>query len=196
MPVAVQHDAAEQERLFEREHFLARHDTLTGLPNRAMLHDTARQAVAAATRTQDVVTFIYIDLDGFKQVNDAYGHRVGDQLLCAVADRLRRTVRESDLIARVGGDEFVAVASHPASRTAADALARKLIDAFSAPLQVRGQRFELGASAGVAMFPADGADIDNLIDNADRAMYDAKLQGGKRHQFYEPSLNAAKLGAP
>jgi diguanylate cyclase (GGDEF)-like protein/PAS domain S-box-containing protein len=190
--VAVQHDATEQVRLFEREHFLARHDTLTGLPNRALLHETAHQAVATASRTQDMVTFIYLDLDGFKKVNDQFGHRVGDQLLSAVADRLRRTVRESDIIARVGGDEFVAVASSLASRAAAEALARKLIEACAAPFQVRGQRFQVGASAGVAMFPHDGTDIETLIDNADRAMYYAKLQGGNRHQCYAPSFEAGR----
>lgn len=194
--VAVQHDAAEQERLFEREHFLARHDSLTGLPNRALLHETAHQAIAAASRTQELLTVIYLDLDGFKNVNDSYGHVVGDGLLVAVAERLRSTVRESDIVARVGGDEFVAVAASLASREAAASLAGKLVNAFNSPFLVRGQRLGLRASAGIAMFPTDGADIDGLIDKADRAMYVAKRQGGGRHQFHAPDFEAGRPAPP
>lgn len=187
--VALQQDITERDRTHEQDRFLARHDALTGLPNRAMLHEAVQMALSSASRTQQLVAFMFLDLDGFKAINDELGHAVGDQLLAAVAERLRTGMRLADTIARVGGDEFAALVSGIDSRTAAATLANKLLDSFAPPFVVRGQRFTIHASVGIAVFPADGTDGNTLMERADLAMYYAKLQGGNRHQFYEPSLS-------
>lgn len=183
--VAVQQDVTQRELAHEHERYLARHDVLTGLPNRAMLREIVQRAISNASRTQQLVAIMFIDLDGFKPVNDQYGHAVGDQLLTAVAERLRGAVRQSDTVARVGGDEFVALATGIDSREGASGLAGKLLDSLAAPFLVRGKKLVIRASVGIAMFPADGADGETLINNADQAMYRAKLEGGQRHEFFE-----------
>lgn len=183
--VAVQQDITQRELAYQHDRYLARHDILTGLPNRAMLHEIVQKTISSASRSQQLIAIMFVDLDGFKPVNDQYGHAVGDQLLTAVAERLRGAVRQSDTVARVGGDEFVTVATGIESREGASALARKLIDSLAAPFVVRGKRLVIGASVGIAMFPSDGADGDTLINNADLAMYRAKLGNGQRHAFFE-----------
>ena len=183
--VAVQQDVTQRELAHQHDHYLARHDVLTGLPNRAMLREIVHKAISNASRTQQLVAILFVDLDGFKPVNDQYGHAVGDQLLTAVAERLRSAVRQSDTVARVGGDEFVALATGIDSRDGASGLARKLLDSLAAPFVVRGKRLVIGASVGIAMFPSDGTDGNTLIDNADQAMYRAKFGGGQRHAFFE-----------
>lgn len=182
--VAVQHDITQRELDHEQYRFLAQHDVLTGLPNRAMLRDIVQKAISNASRTQQLVAILFVDLDRFKPVNDQFGHVVGDQLLAAAGERLRSALRQSDTVARVGGDEFVALASGIDSRDSASALAKKLLDALAAPFVVRGKKLVIGASLGIAMFPSDGGDGDALIDNADHAMYQAKLEGGQRYQFF------------
>lgn len=183
--VAVQHDVTQYEQRRERDRFLALHDMLTGLPNRALLRESIRTAISSASRSQKLLAVMFVDLDGFKPVNDGYGHHVGDQLLAAVAERLQKAVRQSDTVARVGGDEFVALAGGLDDRDGAARLAKKLVDALTAPFVARGNRLSVGASVGISMFPADGHDGDTLIENADRAMYVAKLEGGSRYHFFE-----------
>lgn len=183
--VAVQQDVTQRELAHQHDRYLARHDVLTGLPNRAMLREIVQKAIFNASRTKQLVAIMFVDLDGFKPVNDQYGHAVGDQLLTAVAERLRSGVRQSDTVARVGGDEFVALATGIDNRDGATGLARKLLDSLAAPFAVLGKRLVIGASVGIAMFPSDGADGDTLINNADQAMYRAKLGGGQRHEFFE-----------
>lgn len=182
--VAVQHDVTQRELAHQHDRYLARHDLLTGLPNRALLADIVNKAISNASRTQQLLAILFVDLDGFKPVNDQYGHAVGDRLLTAVAERLRSAVRQSDTVARVGGDEFAALAAGIASREDASSLARKLLDALASPFIVRGHKLAIGASVGIAMFPFDGADVDTLLDNADHAMYQAKLDGGQEHRFF------------
>lgn len=189
--VAVQQDVTERDRTHEQDRFLARHDALTSLPNRALLQETIQKALSIASRSQQLVAFMFIDLDDFKAINDARGHAVGDQLLAAVAERLRTGVRVSDTIARMGGDEFVALISGIDSGEAAAALAKNLLDSFASPFVVRGQRFRIHASIGIAVFPSDGTDGDTLIDHADLAMYYAKLEGGNQHRFYDRSMSQA-----
>lgn len=181
---ATHQDITQRELAQAHDRFMAQHDVLTGLPNRAMLRDIVHKAISHASRTQQLVAVMFVDLDGFKPVNDQFGHAVGDQLLSAVAERLRSAVRQSDAVARVGGDEFVAVAAGVDSRDGAAALALKLLDSLAAPFMVRGQRLLIGASVGIAIFPDDGADGDALINRADQAMYHAKLTGGHCHQFF------------
>ncbi len=185
--VAVQQDITETERQREHDHYLAHHDPLTGLVNRSTLFTLANNVLSNATRTQHLVAMMFIDLDGFKAINDRLGHYVGDQLLAAVAQRLRTAVRQSDTIARIGGDEFAALIGNINARVAIEVLASKLIGALAHPFALRGQQFSVHASIGIALFPDDGQDPDALLDSADRAMYEAKLQGGNRYQFYARS---------
>jgi diguanylate cyclase (GGDEF)-like protein/PAS domain S-box-containing protein len=188
--IAVQHDITQREKEYQHERYLAYHDQLTGLPNRAMLRDIQQKVLAHAMRTQQLVAFMFVDLDGFKPVNDRLGHNVGDHLLAAVADRMRTGIRQSDTIARVGGDEFAVLVSGLDGRETAELLARKLLDALSRPFVMRGEKFSISASIGIAMFPADGANGDALLVHADRAMYQAKLLGGNRSCFYDRSFAA------
>jgi len=155
----------------ERIQHMAEHDALTGLPNRSLLLDRLERALAAAQREARLVALLFIDLDGFKPVNDEYGHEVGDALLKAVAVRLGETLRHADTAARIGGDEFVALL--PAITAAADALhiAGKLRAALSAPFDIGGRRIGISASFGVALYPQDGDTPAELMRKADAAMY-------------------------
>jgi diguanylate cyclase (GGDEF)-like protein len=186
--VAVQHDVTEREKEVQHERYLAYHDQLTGLPNRTMLRDIGQQTLAHAMRSQQVVALMFLDLDGFKPVNDRLGHAVGDLLLAAVAERMRASIRQSDTIARVGGDEFAVLVGGLDEREAAQALAHKLLAALARPFVLRGETFSISASIGIATFPADGANCETLLANADTAMYQAKLAGGNRCCFYEERL--------
>lgn len=183
--IAVQHDITQREQESERERHLAYHDMLTGLPNRALLHEAQQKAISHAKRTQQQLAMMFLDLDGFKAVNDQLGHATGDLLLTAVADRLRACLRLSDTIARFGGDEFAVLVTGFEDTSVPEALARKLIDALAHPFVLRGQKFSLSASVGIALYPADGRDPDTLLANADKAMYQAKVEGGKRWRFYD-----------
>ncbi len=179
---------SEQQRrlLFLREHevdeerrlHLVRslHDPLTGLPNRALLYDRLDTALASAQREGDTYCALFIDLDGFKQVNDDLGHEMGDRVLSTIALRLRQAMRESDTIARLGGDEFFAIARGIKSEADAMALGDKLISAISEPMQELPGR--MGASIGICIFPYPGMTAVDIIRRADQAMYRAKL-GGK-----------------
>lgn len=157
---------------------LALHDNVTGLPNRLLLSDRARQAIAAARRQQGGFALIYLDLDGFKSINHTLGHNAGDRALKTIARRLLDCMRDSDTAARVGGDEFVVLLPGIADRETAVPLAEKLLHAINQPINVAGGGQRLGASLGIGIFPADGADLDRLMHNADKAMYRAKSAGG------------------
>jgi len=159
---------------------MAQHDMLTELPNRAVVSDRLSQALAAARRNGHRVGLLYIDLDRFKPVNDAYGHAVGDQLLRQAAIRMRGCVRESDTVARFGGDEFVVLL--PLIDTLADAatVAEKIRAALAAPFHLASLRVEVSSSIGVALYPDHGADEAALTLHADAAMYAAKNCGRDR----------------
>jgi diguanylate cyclase (GGDEF)-like protein/PAS domain S-box-containing protein len=163
----------------ELEH-RASHDPLTGLPNRYQLQSELQRAIAHAAQTGDGLAVLYLDLDGFKGVNDRGGHSAGDRLLREVAQRLQQGLRQGDLVARVGGDEFVALLpgcrDAEAARTVADGLRARLSPPFTLPDGL----FRLDASVGIACFPADGSDSDALLAHADRAMYAAKRQRPQR----------------
>ena len=152
-------------------------DELTKLPNRRLFADRLRHALVAASRNQCIVALIYLDLDGFKLVNDTLGHSVGDKLLCEIAVRLRRRVRASDTFARIGGDEFTVVAEGLHNREGAELIARDLLAEFGTPFSVDGHELSLTASLGISTFPNDAADPEQLIRQADTAMYVAKATG-------------------
>lgn len=160
--------------------YAAHHDALTALPNRALFRLVVNQQLALCQRNASVLTILYIDLDGFKAVNDTFGHTAGDQLLCAVSARIREAIRESDIAARLGGDEF-AVALMAADIANAAEFAAKLIGVISAPYRLTEATVTISASIGLAGYPASAAEIDTLLGKADRAMYDAKKSGKKAY---------------
>jgi len=165
---------------------LATHDTLTGLPNRALLHEKL-QAMLDGCAPDCAVAVLFLDLDRFKDINDSFGHELGDALLCEVAARLRRALRPERVFARLGGDEFV-VAACGSSRADAESIAAKLLDALTAPVRLQGRDVIIGASIGISLYPQDGANREQLFQAADTAMYRAKAAGRNRYRLFEPGM--------
>lgn len=168
-----------------KNRYLAFHDALTGLPNRAFFESLQRQVISQAKRTASELALFFLDLDNFKQVNDSHGHVTGDQLLIAVAERLRAVTRKADTVARLGGDEFVIFLSDIRDHEVVPQLARKLLDALAVPFLLDGLRIETSVSIGIALYPRDGDDGSDLLRKADRAMYLAKHAGRNKFHFYE-----------
>src|SRR5271157_1901502 len=183
-------DITERKVAEDRVQFLAFYDALTELPNRALLHDRLSKALASARRQKDKVALLFLDLDGFKTINDSLGHSVGDLLLQEVAERLKRFAREQDTVARVGGDEFLIVLT--AVKDAADAAvaAERFMDAMTAGFVIQGHSLSVRCSLGISIFPEHGADSEILIKNADAAMYCAKDGGRNNFQFFTADMNA------
>lgn len=175
--------ALERERTRQRIRQLAYYDGLTGLPNRSLLRARAEQAIASAERGQQPLALLFIDLDRFKQVNDSLGHPAGDQLLRHVAMLLQRELRASDVVGRLAGDEFVVVLPSCDVDRATVTLER-LQAVLAEPVGIAGRSLMASASVGVAMFPADGRDMDTLLSRADAAMYRAKAEGRGRYAFH------------
>ena len=173
---------------------LALHDQLTGLANRRLLADRMSMAVAHARRNKTAMALMYLDLDGFKQVNDTLGHSAGDVLLQLVAKRLVETLREEDTVARTGGDEFILVLWHIGEHNYADRVARKVIDALSKPFDVEGHSVSVTASAGVAIYPVHGEDVASLTKSADGALYEAKGAGKNLHRIAGHTKLSAAAG--
>lgn len=169
-------DITEHKRAEERSRHLAHHDSLTGLPNRLLFHDRLAQEIALAKRSSRQFALLFLDLDKFKAVNDSLGHNAGDELLKAVATRIRQQVRESDTVARVGGDEFTVILPNTGRRDQAEVIAGKIITALTTPFMLSGriQSVEIGTSVGIAIYPDDARDADELVKAADAAMYLAK----------------------
>jgi diguanylate cyclase (GGDEF)-like protein len=178
------------------------YDRLTGLPNRQLFEDRVRQAVSLARRADRHAALLYLDLDGFKDVNDSLGHQAGDAVLAEVAVRLQRVVRESDTVARgapvedgavsrVGGDEFTVLLSEMTSPEGAEIVARRILDCLGEPFLVGGNRVHVGASIGIALHPEDGADAASLVMSADSALYESKRAGKGPVHFYDPSFAIA-----
>ncbi len=168
---------------------MAHHDALTGLPNRALLTDRVEQAIAHSARSGTKVALLFLDLDRFKNVNDSLGHVVGDQLLQAVAARLKGCLRAEDTAARLGGDEFIV--SLPGVNDGAEParVATRILAEMSRPFDVAGQRLPAAVSIGISLFPEDGDDAPTLLRNADTAMYHAKESGRGNYQFFSPQMN-------
>ena len=182
--------AVERKLAEDRIQFMATHDALTGLPNRALLRDRLAQAILFAERQNRCATVAFIDLDNFKVVNDSLGHNVGDELLKAVAKRMVDCVRASDTVVRLGGDEFVILFFDQAKGFDENSeTLRRIQAAVAVPVPVDGHMLRVTASIGVATFPDDGKDVDELLANADAAMYRAKDIGRDRVQLYSPGLN-------
>jgi diguanylate cyclase (GGDEF)-like protein/PAS domain S-box-containing protein len=182
------HDYSERRQAEERIRQAALHDPLTGLPNRSLLYEYARHTFAAANRSGQEVSVLFIDLDRFKPINDIHGHEVGDMVLRQVANRLRRSMRGEDIVFRLGGDEFLALVPHHHDAPAGEKVAQHLMEAVSSPYHVGSVEASLSCSIGISIYPRDGDDIDILIGHADAAMYIAKQMGRNTIQFYTSSL--------
>jgi len=176
--VAVIRDVTERRRMEEALAHRALHDPLTNLPNRTLFFDRLHQAINSARRQGTQLAVVMLDLDGFKAVNDAYGHTAGDDVLKIVAVRLSTGMRDTDTAARIGGDEFAWILPRVASRRAVDRMIRKRLGAAAQEeIVVDGDAVDIGVSAGTALYPDDGRDADALIRHADAAMYTAKRNG-------------------
>ena len=174
-----------ERHIFESElEYLATHDTLTGLPNRALLYDRLQQAITQCARAKKLAAVLFMDLDRFKVINDTRGHTAGDIVLKSVAERLRACLREGDSVARNGGDEFTAVL--PMLNDPGDAviIAQKVLATLTQPFTVNNEKFFIGCSIGISLYPENGSDVNILLKNADAAMYQAKSSGGNTYQFY------------
>ncbi|MGO4378624.1 putative bifunctional diguanylate cyclase/phosphodiesterase [Pseudoduganella sp. RAF53_2] len=173
----------EHERELER---IANYDALTGLPNRRLLADRLHQALALSQRNGSTLAVVYLDLDGFKTVNDVQGHEYGDELLIAVAQRMKQSVRDSDTVGRLGGDEFVAVLQDLPEGGACLPFLARLLDACARPVTIDGRLLQVSASIGVALYPQNSeVDADQLMRQADQAMYEAKLAGKNRFHIFD-----------
>ena len=182
--IGVSQDITERKRQEEEARFLAYHDTLTGLPNRRLLDDRLRQAVFLAQRRNARVAVMVIDLDHFKQVNDALGHRAGDAVLREAAHRISGCVRKADTLARHGGDEFVVVIPDLHQDGDSQVVAEKVLRALVPAFRVDGRDFTIGASIGISLYPTDAGDGEGVLRNADVAMYRAKQLGRNNYRFY------------
>ncbi|MHA6494360.1 sensor domain-containing protein [Pseudomonas borbori] len=175
--------AIERQQMMNHLTFMAQYDQLTQLPNRAMFHDRLVNALARARREQSQLSLLFLDLDKFKQVNDTLGHASGDLLLQLVAQRLRQCVRESDTVARFAGDEFVVLVEHFHSCEQAILVAEKIRRALNEPFDLNGHHHLALPSIGIALYPEHGADEQQLLNQADKAMYQVKKNGGNRYQI-------------
>ena len=182
--LAVQQDISEKKRLEEEIHYLAYHDPLTHLPNRMLFRDRVQQTIAQAQRTQSKLAVMFIDLDGFKTVNDMHGHSNGDCLLEEVAERIRLCVRSGDTVARLGGDEFTVLLREVKDRESIETVAQKLLDIAVQPYTLDSEiPVSVSFSIGIGVYPEDGDNFDALLSHADQAMYEAKQSGKNRYVF-------------
>ncbi|SMP66856.1 diguanylate cyclase (GGDEF) domain-containing protein [Desulfonatronum zhilinae] len=171
----------------------AEHDFLTGLPNRALLADRLERSIALAERHGTKVALMYLDVDNFKQINDTFGHSIGDQLLQSVAKRLQTCVRFSDTVSRQGGDEFVVLLTDVEDVGGVTLTAQKLIEAVAEPHLVGDQSFhQVTLSIGISIYPDDAKDMDTVLCNADAAMYYAKKNGRNNYQMFRPDMKSAR----
>ncbi len=182
--VSVVEDITDRKRAEDRVQFLATHDELTGLPNRAVFAEVLEHAIQSAQRHNRQCALLFIDLDRFKIVNDSLGHEAGDRLLERMAIRLGGCLRQSDVLARLGGDEFVVLLEQLTDPAQASDVARKMLSSVLAPVEIMGHECRVTASIGIAIYPADAHDAQTLMKNADMAMYLAKEEGKNNCQFY------------
>lgn len=183
--------AIERQHSQERIHYQAYHDALTDLPNRTLFHDRLEQAMAQARRRGQLLALHLVDLDRFKEINDTLGHVVGDELLKGVAHRLQRTVRASDTVARLGSDEFAVIQTELNDVQGAAVLAQKAIDALARPFRLGDREVRTGAAIGIAVFPSDGTEAAQFLQNADLALDAGKAKGQNTYEFFDPEVRAA-----
>ena len=168
---------------------ISQHDPLTGLPNRLLLKDRIDQAIALAKRHKRQVAVLFLDLDGFKHINDSLGHLIGDKLLQSLAIRLRECIRTPDTVCRQGGDEFILLLQDLQQTDDAAETAKRVLQAIAAPHSIDDRELHITASMGISLYPNDGSDSETLIRNADTAMYQAKANGCQCYRLFEPSMN-------
>ncbi|HLP98090.1 MAG TPA: diguanylate cyclase [Sideroxyarcus sp.] len=185
---AIVRDVTARKAAEDQIYHLAHFDSLTDLPNRALLYDRLHQATALARRNKTRMALLFVDLDEFKPVNDHLGHEAGDLLLAEAARRMRECVRDSDTLARMGGDEFVVLLPSIEKEQDAEAVSGKILDALGRPFECAGERVGISASIGIALYPEDAADGGELLKHADAAMYRAKASGRNRSCFFAPRL--------
>ncbi|MGQ7958571.1 putative bifunctional diguanylate cyclase/phosphodiesterase [Pseudomonas sp. SP16.1] len=186
--VGICHDTSQRQALLEQLTQLAEHDVLTGCLNRHQLHDRLQQAINACDRDGRGLALIFIDLDGFKQINDHHDHQVGDQLLQGVAQRLRGSLREGDALVRVGGDEFVVIARVGDLQAEPLRLGERLLETLLGRFRIGGLSLRVGASLGISLYPGDSQGVDQLLNDADLAMYQAKAAGGNCLRLFEQAM--------
>ncbi|MBT3011202.1 MAG: EAL domain-containing protein [Candidatus Thiodiazotropha sp. (ex Lucina aurantia)] len=191
--VGVFTDISQIKEAQDQINFLAHHDALTRLPNRALFRERFDHALMHARRENASIALLFLDLDRFKTVNDTLGHPVGDQVLLEVSKRMNLIIRASDTLARLGGDEFVLLLEEQTDAQHAAVVARKLIDLFSRPMIIGEHELVVTASIGITLYPNDGDDPDKLIRHADRAMYEAKQQGRNTYRFFTQALTEGAL---
>jgi diguanylate cyclase (GGDEF)-like protein len=179
---SVTRDITERKKLESQLEYLAYHDVLTGLPNRRLLYDRMLQALSTAKKNEDMVAVLFLDCDHFKQINDTWGHNMGDLFLQMLSERLQSSVREGDTVARLGGDEFIVLLTSLTSETQAGKVATRILRALQEPWLIDGRSVAFTTSIGIALYPFDGTDPDQLLSNADKALYHAKESG--RNQVY------------
>ena len=184
----LQDEVLEHEKTQEQITYIAYHDTLTGLPNRNLLNELLVHSITLAERNNKCMAVLFLDIDGFKMINDSKGHGMGDQILQEVAERLLKTLRKSDVIARHGGDEFIVIIEELDNCSGVELIANKIINCFQEPFHLENQDYFLTTSVGVAVYPADGQTPDMLIKNADIAMYKAKENGKNQYLFCTPVM--------
>jgi len=189
--MGIAHNITDRRQAELRIRHMALHDTLTGLPNRILLEDRLKQAISFAGRNRKHVALLMLDLDRFKNVNDSFGHYFGDRLLEVVSSRLKACLRESDTVARFGGDEFVVAIPMITSNEEIERVARKVLATLDEPYQVEGRELQISASIGISQFPDDGEHPEILLQFADAAMYEAKRQGRGLYCFFSPALTEA-----
>ena len=191
--VVIYEDVTDREKAEERAQFLATHDDLTGLPNRWMFAEAVNDAVKAGHRYGHLFAVIFMDLDRFKNINDTLGHAAGDVLLIETAKRLKECVRKSDVIARIGGDEFVILLREISDQSQVARIAQKILTAVVRPLAIHGHECRITGSIGISMFPTDALDEETLIKNADAAMYVAKEEGRNGFRFHFQDITTQSI---
>jgi diguanylate cyclase (GGDEF)-like protein len=185
--------AIERKRAEVKLNYLARYDSLTGIPNRQFLRERLERATTRARNDQRQIALLLLDLDRFKMVNDSLGHEFGDELLRAVVQRLRGSIREGDVLARLGGDEFAVLLEDIEGRIDIETVAGGIVSRFQEPFQVAGRQVSVTASVGITVYPVDNPDPVTLLNNADIAMYQAKEQGRNSFKFFTPSMHEQLL---
>lgn len=182
--VIVFHDSHQSIEVTNRMSHLARHDSLTGLPNRVLLAEQLTQAIGMASRRGRQLALLFLDLDYFKEINDTYGHAMGDDLLCEIAEDILSCVRATDTVSRLGGDEFVILLTEIKEISDAAQVAEKLLGKISLPHNISGHELQITLSIGISVYPENGLDPNTLIGNADTGMYSAKLNGRNNYQYF------------
>lgn len=189
-------DITSQKLWEERLTYMAYHDALTELPNRFLLHDRLKQALALARRRKYFVALLSLDLDGFKLVNDSCGHTFGDALLKSVAERLTGSVREGDTVARTGGDEFVIILAFVEREQDTRKIAENILTDLALPFKISGQTLRITGSIGISIYPADGSTVHDLMKHSDAALYRAKAKGKSIAEHYSEVLDEKKVCEP